>query len=327
MSPRSARTRRARSPMSASWRSPASSRSMAARAWPSWPTASASRTVTIRKDLEVLADGGRVIRTHGGAIAARVRREDLTYEVRDQMQREEKAAIGALAAAQVGDGESILIDASTTGLYLARELMQRGAGHSLTIVTNSIRMASELAVARTSSCCSWAAACVGDRSRWWGSWAMRCCGRVNVQKAFVGAAGFTLEEGLTETHRGGGTDQARHGGRGPRGLRHRRSQQMGTSGLGHVLRAEGLTARLHRRRRTGRHGRLAPGDGHRGDAAWLIGDFVTWRWTSARRAAAPSWAASTATSSASSRCIAMPTRRCAWAARCTGTSRGSSTTS
>ena len=38
--------------------------------------------VTIRKDLDVLADRGRVMRTHGGAIAPRVRRQDLTYAVR-----------------------------------------------------------------------------------------------------------------------------------------------------------------------------------------------------------------------------------------------------
>ncbi len=40
---------------------------------------------------------------------------------------------------------------------------------------------------------------MGARSRWWDSSGDAVLGRVNVQKAFVGAAGFTLEEGLTET--------------------------------------------------------------------------------------------------------------------------------
>ena len=156
-------------------------------------------TVTIRKDLDALADRGRVIRTHGGAIAPRVRRQDLTYDVRDQMQREEKSAIGALAAAQVSDGESIIIDASTTGLYLARELMHRGAGQSLTIVTNSIRM--RLRAGRPAG--HRGAAHGRPRARpialAGGAARRRGPDRVNVQKAFVGAAGFTLEEGLTET--------------------------------------------------------------------------------------------------------------------------------
>jgi DeoR/GlpR family transcriptional regulator of sugar metabolism len=156
-------------------------------------------TVTIRKDLDALSEGGRVIRTHGGAIALRVRRQDLAYDVRDQMQREEKAAIGALAAATIGDGESILIDASTTGLYLGRELMQRGAGQSLTIVTNSIRMASELAVRPDISVLLMGGRVRGRSLSLVGQLGDAVLSRVNVQKAFVGAAGFTLEEGLTET--------------------------------------------------------------------------------------------------------------------------------
>ncbi len=147
--------------------------------------------VTIRKDLDSLAGTGRVIRTHGGAIAARVRRQDLTHDVRDQMQREEKAAIGALAAAQVSPGESILIDASTTGLYVARELMHRGAGQSLTIVTNSIRMASELAVRPDIIVLLMGGRVRGRSMSLVGQLGDAVLDRVNVQKAFVGAAGFT----------------------------------------------------------------------------------------------------------------------------------------
>ena len=43
------------------------------------------------------------------------------------------------------DGESIVLDASTTALYVARHLKDREAWHQLTVVTNSIRIASELA--------------------------------------------------------------------------------------------------------------------------------------------------------------------------------------
>jgi DeoR/GlpR family transcriptional regulator of sugar metabolism len=156
-------------------------------------------TVTIRKDLDVLADRGRVVRTHGGAIAPRVRRQDLAHDVRDQMQREEKSAIGALAATEVADGESLIIDASTTGLYLGRELMQRGAGQSLTIVTNSIRLASELAVRPDISVLLMGGRVRGRSLSLVGQLGDAVLDRVNVQKAFLGAAGLTLEEGLTET--------------------------------------------------------------------------------------------------------------------------------
>lgn len=155
--------------------------------------------VTIRKDLDALAVIDRVIRTHGGAIAPRVGRQDLAHDVRDQMQRQEKAAIGVAAAALVGDGESILIDASTTGLYVARELMRRGVGQSLTIVTNSIRMAQELAGRPDIVVLLMGGRVRGRSLSLVGHLGDAVLSRVNVQKAFLGAAGFTLEEGLTET--------------------------------------------------------------------------------------------------------------------------------
>ena len=66
-------------------------------------------SVTIRKDLDALAEQGRVIRTHGGAIALHVRGQDLAHDVRDRLQQPEKAAIGRLAASRVNDGESTWI--------------------------------------------------------------------------------------------------------------------------------------------------------------------------------------------------------------------------
>ena len=156
-------------------------------------------TVTIRKDLDVLAESGRLIRTHGGAIAPRVHGKDLAYDVRDRLQQGEKAVIGALAARRVNDGESIIIDASTTGLYLARELRQRTVGQSLTIVTNSIRLATELSIRPDMTVLLMGGRVRGRSLSLVGQLGDAVLARVNVQKAFLGAAGFTLEEGLTET--------------------------------------------------------------------------------------------------------------------------------
>ena len=156
-------------------------------------------SVTVRKDLDALADMGRVIRTHGGAIAPRVRGQDLAYDVRDRMQQAEKAAIGALAATRVTDGDSIIVDASTTSLYLARELMQRTPGQSLTIVTNSIRIAAELAVRPDIGVLLMGGRVRGRSLSLVGQLGDGVLRRVNVQKAFLGAAGLTAEDGLTET--------------------------------------------------------------------------------------------------------------------------------
>src|SRR5450756_317558 len=154
--------------------------------------------VTIRKDLLVLEGKLRVIRTHGGAITPGEHRTELAFEIRERLQREEKAGIGAAAADRVSDGESIVLDASTTALYIARHLKDREAWHGLTVITNSIRIASELAGHPGMTVLM-----LGGRVRWEALSVVGPLGdavfrRVNVQKAFVGAAGFTIEAGLSD---------------------------------------------------------------------------------------------------------------------------------
>ena len=83
--------------------------------------------VTIRKDLLVLEAGaGSSARTAAPSRRGRSRPE-LAFDIRERLQREEKRGIGAAAAARVSDGESIVLDASTTALYVARHLKARQA--------------------------------------------------------------------------------------------------------------------------------------------------------------------------------------------------------
>ena len=154
--------------------------------------------VTIRKDLLFLEGERRVIRTHGGAIAPGDHRPELAFDIRDRLQREEKSRMGAAAAARIGDGESIVLDASTSALYIARHLKERETWHGLTAVTNSIRIAEELAGHPGITVLM-----LGGRVRWEALSVVGPLGdgvfrRVNVQKAFLGAAGFTIGAGLSD---------------------------------------------------------------------------------------------------------------------------------
>jgi DeoR/GlpR family transcriptional regulator of sugar metabolism len=153
---------------------------------------------TIRKDLAVLAAQGRITRAHGGAISFESRPSERSFDIRERMQRAEKAAIGAAAATRVNDGECIAIDASTTGLQLARALCARGGWNHLTVVTNGLRIASEMA-----GCPGIAVILPGGWVRWEALSVVGTIGsgvfdRINVQTAFVGAAGFTFEAGLSD---------------------------------------------------------------------------------------------------------------------------------
>src|SRR3954469_10450371 len=153
---------------------------------------------TIRKDLDLLAASGRVLRAHGGAIATEGSRPESAFELRERLRRVEKDAIGAAAAATVVDGESIALDASTTALAVARHLRRRTAWVHLTVITNGLRIASELADATGIM-----VAMPGGFVRWEalslvGQLGDAVFSRVNIQKAFLGAAGFTLESGLSD---------------------------------------------------------------------------------------------------------------------------------
>ncbi len=97
--------------------------------------------MTVRRDLQALADQGKVIRTHGGAAMA----EQISFEfeflnrVRDNQLAKE--AIAAAAAAQIKDGESVMLDSGTTTLELAKQLRGR---RGLTIITSSLPIAAQL---------------------------------------------------------------------------------------------------------------------------------------------------------------------------------------
>ena len=155
-------------------------------------------SVTIRKDLLALEASGRVVRTHGGAIAPDANRPELAFDVRERLQPGEKARIGAAAAGLVQDGESIVLDASTTALYLARDLNRRRSWTNLTVITNGLRIAFELAGQSGITVLM-----LGGRVRWEalsvvGELGDGLFSRINVQKAFVGSAGFTVETGLSD---------------------------------------------------------------------------------------------------------------------------------
>jgi len=78
--------------------------------------------VTIRSDLQALAEGNLVVRTHGGAVPATRGLYDLSLAARRQRQVQEKGRIGQAGAALIADGDAIFLDSSSTALAIAARL-------------------------------------------------------------------------------------------------------------------------------------------------------------------------------------------------------------
>ncbi|MFI6586850.1 DeoR/GlpR family DNA-binding transcription regulator [Embleya sp. NPDC050493] len=81
--------------------------------------------MTIRRDLDQLAEQGVLRRVRGGAVSLVLRGEVLPFGVREHEAPESKRRIAAAFDALVTDGESLILDGGTTSLAIARVLARR----------------------------------------------------------------------------------------------------------------------------------------------------------------------------------------------------------
>ncbi len=151
--------------------------------------------VTIRADLQALAESGLVLRTHGGAIPANASLQYLSLSLRRQQQVQEKTHIGAAAASLVADGDAIILDSSSTALAIAPHLKNH---RYLTVITNALAVAQELLDATGVTVVVIGGTLRRDTASLVGTAGLEIVRRFNVQKGFFGAHGITLAEGLTD---------------------------------------------------------------------------------------------------------------------------------
>jgi DeoR family transcriptional regulator of aga operon len=100
-------------------------------------------TVTIRGDLDALAEGGSLVRSHGGALK-RLDQQDVPIAVKETLHHGEKVRIGHAAARLILQDETIILDSGTTTAEIARQLKFLKL-RSLTVITNALNIAMELA--------------------------------------------------------------------------------------------------------------------------------------------------------------------------------------
>ena len=92
---------------------------------------------TVRRDLEKLEAENLLRRSYGGATLAEHTSEDLSFIRRSAVNSAGKEAIAQKAAQLIHDGDTIMVDSSTTCMALFKVLQNK---KDLTIITNSIRL-------------------------------------------------------------------------------------------------------------------------------------------------------------------------------------------
>lgn len=98
-------------------------------------------SMTIRRDLQDMAEEGLVIRTHGGATPAPKISFEFRFLERMHEQSKEKEEIASIAVSLIRPGQTVMLDSSTTTLAIARKLVDMSG---ITVVTTSLPIASEL---------------------------------------------------------------------------------------------------------------------------------------------------------------------------------------
>ena len=150
---------------------------------------------TVRRDLDLLEEQRLLTRTHGGAVAQMVSYE-LPLRYKSARRQAQKRRIGQEAATRVHDGAVIGLTGGTTTTEVARALVDR----PLTVVTNALNIASELAVRPNIKLVVTGGVIRSESYELVGPLADRSLEDLHLDLAFIGADGITASAGLTTHH-------------------------------------------------------------------------------------------------------------------------------
>jgi DeoR family transcriptional regulator of aga operon len=153
-------------------------------------------SATVRRDLETLHEQHLLERTHGGAVAINGLYE-LPLRYRGSLHHEEKVRIARAALEHIADGATIALTGGTTTTEVGRMLVHRS---DLTVVTNAINIAGELAVRPNIRLIVSGGVARAASYELVGPLADDTLAQLHVEVAFIGVDGITAATGLT-THR------------------------------------------------------------------------------------------------------------------------------
>jgi DeoR/GlpR family transcriptional regulator of sugar metabolism len=152
---------------------------------------------TIRRDLKVLEEQELLIRTHGGAVLSDDIKTEAPLEIREGINIKGKGAIGRQAARLVNNGDTIMLDASTSALYVAKHLKNK---KGLTVITNAERIIIELVDCDNITLISTGGIIRSKSLSYVGRTAENAINSYHADKLFFSCKGFSPKRGLTDSN-------------------------------------------------------------------------------------------------------------------------------
>ena len=101
-----------------------------------------SSEASIRRDISKLETAGRVERIYGSVLLAGHENCVVPVDLRDAANGERKEIIAKRAAEMIHDGDTVILDASTTAFRICRHIRDR---KHLSVITNNLRVCEALA--------------------------------------------------------------------------------------------------------------------------------------------------------------------------------------
>ncbi len=151
---------------------------------------------TIRRDLEKLEADGYAKKTYGGAVRNDNITNDVPYTVRKQTNVSGKKYIADLIGTLISDGDSLLLDSSTTALFTVKSIFTK---HNLTIVTNSVEILLDLPQGNDWKVMSTGGLYNSDSMSYSGYEAEKVVSKYFVDYAILSCKGMDMEKGITDT--------------------------------------------------------------------------------------------------------------------------------
>ncbi|WP_129600502.1 DeoR/GlpR family DNA-binding transcription regulator [Anaerophilus nitritogenes] len=150
--------------------------------------------MTIRRDLKYLEENNLITRTHGGAILHDMLTEEVPYGKKTSEHMEEKKRIAQYAASLIKEGHTVILDAGTTNMEIAKKIKEI---KNLKVITPDLVIAlflskfSQIQVFCTGGLIQGSTgACLGPNTK-------DFLEQVYADIAFLGTSSADVKEGLT----------------------------------------------------------------------------------------------------------------------------------
>ncbi|OJX38159.1 MAG: hypothetical protein BGO78_09020 [Chloroflexi bacterium 44-23] len=153
---------------------------------------------SVRRDLSLLEQAGRVKRIHGGAVMVSGNLRSDSFSEKIQLHNAAKQRIGKAAAELIRPQDILLLDSGTTTLQIVKQIPSHlKAGASITLVTNSLPISQEVLAWPSPNLTVLGGIYLPDYQATAGPQTIHQLNELTADCVFLGTDGLTLAGGVT----------------------------------------------------------------------------------------------------------------------------------